>query len=400
MKLKSELITLLIRFSTILIGFLSSILTARFLGVEGRGDYFFVTTLTLLLTQFASLGLSSSNTYYVANNTQLLDRLVTNSFWVSVISGFCFSLFAYILFSYFDISLPRGTWAILCLVPSSIFYLLGVNLLVGINKINAYNAFQLFSNIQVVALIVIAGLMKSDVYGFLMASMLGWLAIALVLFIRLKKHANSYIFSLRFDRENFMQTIPYGLKAYITTLIGMLVLKGNVLILRFYFDEEVLGYYSIASQLNDCIGVLPATIGLLLFPSLVRNKDRKWQEMKNHFYRIVILMIMVCIVAAFAITPFIKIAYGDSFLPAVSVFWWILPAAFFLGGITIFSQFLAAIGFPFQLIGAWGIALMVMLFSSFWLVPKYAAHGAAMSLSLTYAVMFILIATIVFRYKK
>jgi O-antigen/teichoic acid export membrane protein len=113
--------------------------------------------------------------------------------------------------------------------------------------------------------------------------------------------------------------------------------------------------------------------------------------MKKSLVLIIWIMLFACFCGAILVKPFILIAYGARFLPAVEIFWWILPGSFFLGIIVILSQYLAAIGFPRQLIGLWTLAFIVMLCSSLILIPRYDAQGAAMSLSLAYAVLFGLI---------
>ncbi len=57
---------------------------------------------------------------------------------------------------------------------------------------------------------------------------------------------------------------------------------------------------------------------------------------------------------------------------------------FVYGLVVIISQYLAAIGFPRELIAVWLVALCVLLLSGWLLIPNYGGQGAAMSLSLAY----------------
>ena len=65
-------------------GLVTSIVTARFLGQSGRGDYFFIVTLAALIVQFANLGLPSSNTYFAARDPERTPQLVANALWISL----------------------------------------------------------------------------------------------------------------------------------------------------------------------------------------------------------------------------------------------------------------------------------------------------------------------------
>src|SRR5437016_718487 len=73
---------------------LINVATARFLGPEGRGEYYIAVTFVVLTTQLCNLGIHSSNSYYVAKNESLLAPLLANSVWVSLVMGACLSLLA------------------------------------------------------------------------------------------------------------------------------------------------------------------------------------------------------------------------------------------------------------------------------------------------------------------
>lgn len=385
---KNATITTFVRFFCIAAGFITSVLTARYLGPAGRGDYFFVTTLTLLLAQFAQLGLASSNTYLVAKQSDLLGKLLINSTWVSLSLGFTVSGLALAMLHWLHIPLVIGSSVLFLLVPASIFYLLGGNLLVGINKIAAFNGFQLGSNgLLLFCCLAVIGLAYNSVCAFLVANLLGWLVVAIVLFIYLARFAKINRQNLWFNKDCLLQGATYGIKAYVATLFGLLVPKGNILLLRYFCSDDLLGYYSIASQLNDTLAVLPASIGLVLFPGLVRNESTRWEEMKKTLGITLVLLLGVCLLAVFLTKPFIQIAFGDAFLPAVDVFLLMLPGVFFLSGVTIVSQYLAAEGFPGGLVVVWLISLVFMVGSSLVLIPHYAVKGAALSLSGTYMVL-------------
>jgi len=87
MKKNDVLQTVLTRLFINVLAFGSSILTARFLGPAGRGDYFVVVTFAGMVMQFGNLGLQSSNTYYAARDPRNLGPLLANSLWISMLGG-------------------------------------------------------------------------------------------------------------------------------------------------------------------------------------------------------------------------------------------------------------------------------------------------------------------------
>ena len=72
-----------IRLALTVLALLSSILSARFLGQTGRGDYFFIVTLSATIVQLSSFGMSTSNVWLVAGEHRLLPALTANSAWLA-----------------------------------------------------------------------------------------------------------------------------------------------------------------------------------------------------------------------------------------------------------------------------------------------------------------------------
>ncbi|HEX3048420.1 MAG TPA: hypothetical protein VHY08_26970, partial [Bacillota bacterium] len=121
-------LTLLSRILTFGISLLATIITARFLGPEGRGEFIFITTVGAIIAQFGNFGLHAGNTYLVAQDQKLLGGLLANSFWISLLAGglaFFFTTFVFFfhLFPGFPV---RYLWIAAALVPVMLFYMLGV----------------------------------------------------------------------------------------------------------------------------------------------------------------------------------------------------------------------------------------------------------------------------------
>jgi len=396
--LKADLlITLSTRFAIIIAGLLTSILTARFLGPAGRGSYFFVITFAAIVAQFCTFGLQSSNTYLVAQQEELLGKLTANSFWIALVTGTCFSLIVLLGFLILHKPIPENLGFAIVLVPATLFFMLGTNLLVGINQIKTYNFFQLGGNYLIILAIVCAGLGAASAKGFIAASALGWLVVSIVLFIVLARFSKS---SLRFDREIFLKGFKYAMKAYLATLLGLLVLKSNIFLLKKFCSDQTLGYFSIASQINDVLAILPASIGLLLFPTLIRNNTNRWQETQKNLLATSLFMLVTCLLAALLVKPFVLLVFGARFANAIPILLWMLPGAFFLGILTILSQYLAASGFPKQLIYIWFIAFLAVNILSWFLIPAYGGIGAAIALSITYFLLFCMIWLLASNLKK
>src|SRR2546426_4225131 len=139
-------LTLLTRGLTILLGLVGSIVTARWLGPEGRGILAIISVVTGLALQFGSLGLHSGNAYFVAREPGLAPGVLGNASVLSLVLGTGAALAAIAGF----LGEPRwfaGVPFILLVVASATlpFHFLNLffqNALLGMHEVKAFNAFE------------------------------------------------------------------------------------------------------------------------------------------------------------------------------------------------------------------------------------------------------------------
>lgn len=372
-----------------LAGFTTSVLTARWLGPSGKGEYFFIITLANFVIQFGAFGLHSSNVYFVAKNATLLGRLTINSLWVSLVTGTVGAVIAILLVRYgfgarhIDVG---ALWFIAALAPANLFLLLGTNLLLGSGRVVTFNALQAAQYLGAVILIGLAGWVGLSLYGFLAATSVVVVLSAVTLLYVLWNLCRP---ELKFDRYLFFDGLGYAFKAYLAALLPFVVLRSNVFLLQSSAGSAEVGYFSIALQVLDALTLLPASVSMVLFPALVRESEGRWSTTVYSLLVIAGFMAVICALFGFFAEPFIRIAFGVEYLPAVTTLKLALPAAFFLGLISVISQFLAALGIPWQLLAAWVGAVGTVIGLSSVLTPRFASAGASASLSITYALTFL-----------
>jgi enterobacterial common antigen flippase len=394
------LLTLLSRAVQLLAGFAGTIVTARFLGPEQRGEYFFVVTLTLVIVQFANLGLQSSNTFYVARDGRLLSPLIANSLWVSLLLGGGSAAVAVAVLHRTGLFLaqePSLMWLAVALSPPILFFMLGTNLLVGTQRMIAFNVIEVVANVGVTAALVLGGLASFGAKGFLIVSSSAWSAASLVVLTHLWRQGRVRI---AFSRDVFATGFRYAAKAYLVTALGFLVLRANVFVLQHYFGSRELGFYSIAAQVGDAIAILPGSVALVLFPRLVKDPAGRWRSTVRTACVVGVLLAVACGIAAAVAGPFIRLAFGQAFAPAAAVLRLLLPGVFALGVSTVLSQYLAAIGIPRVLVGVWVVTLAAVLSLGAVLVPHHAGAGAAAALSCAYGGALLMIVCVAYRYRR
>jgi O-antigen/teichoic acid export membrane protein len=389
------------RFFTMLLGFLNNTLTARFLGPEGRGQFFLVNIIAATIVQFGILGLQAGNIYQVAGDQAVLGGMLANSVWVSlaVTGGATMVVLICQEMKWFPNLPPGYLWFAVAFVLPTLFYQLGSSLLIGVNRIKTYTLFEVGNRLSSLFFLVGASLFAASVGGFLTAGFTASLIVVIVLFVLLM---SSYGDGLKFRVNLFRSILPYAIKAHLVALLGFLVLRSNVFLLQRFCNMEQVGYYSVSSGLADSLGILPASFALVLFPKLVQEKRDRLNVTLRCTLIIGIFMLVISILVAIFSKVFITAVFGPRFIPAVSILLWMLPGVIFLSMSCILSQYLAAIGFPRLLIGIWFFVLIIAIILGWFLIPVQAGIGVAWSYSISYMVLFFMILGFIWftKYKK
>lgn len=390
--------TLLVRLLLIAAGFLSSIVTARFLGPEGRGVFFYWTTLAAFAIQFGNLGLHSSNTYLLTKGHARLSALAANSLWVSVAGGLVLGG-ALIIYIYFtnglyvdDLKLILPT---VFLIPAGLYFLFATNLLVADGRIGEYNAFELVSRYIVLFAMLFAAWYWRTPQALLIVVSLLALLVCLPLYIRLQNIDALYGLNLNLFRVGF----TYSIRAYLATALGFIVLRANIFFLHRYSDSIDFGIWSIAMQMMDVLIVIPSTVALVLLPRLMRS-DQSYRLMSTQVGIVAWIMLCLCIIVILFANQVIVFVYGENFEPAYNMILCSLPGVFALGLISIISQYLASEGMPLSLVIIWLVGAISQLIFAFLLVPGYGGLGAMISLSVSYVLILVMIWLLASKYNR
>src|SRR5437879_8397491 len=238
-------------------------------------------------------------------------------------------------------------------VPAALLYQLMQGLLLGVNEVRAYNKIEYSSRVLTLLLVcilafahfravepVFAVTLLSAIFGF------GWAL------LRLRK-VSTLPPTLSFTV--FRQSIGVGLRAYLIAFFGFLVLRIDLLMVKYMLGATEAGYYSISQVLAENTMMLPVVIGSLVFPKLsaMEEREEKLRLANKAVLVTAALMLPVVVIAALVAAPVISAAFGGRFLPAASPFAWLMPGTYFLGIEAVMVQVLNSEGFPPIIVVAW-----------------------------------------------
>ncbi len=387
------------RVLVVAVTFATAVVIARELGPSGRGFYAVAAAVGAIGVQFSNLGLHLSNTYYVAKDRALLPALIGNTLAVVFVAGVVTVLTGVGLVFWQKLSPVHGTLLILALasVPVGLAYLLTQGLLLGVNEVRAYNQIECGSKLLVLALICIPALVHlGTVELFFGLTLLSVLLGFLWALLRLRRVSME---PFELSLTVFRQSIGTGINAYVILFFGFLVLRIDLLMVKYMLGATEAGYYSISQVLAENTMMFPVVLGSLLFPKLsaLKGREEKLQLANKAVLATAALMLPAVVIGALAAGPIISIAFGRSFLPAVAPFVWLMPGTYFLGIETVMVQLLNSEGFPPIIVAAWIADTVVNVAVNFWAIPRYGITGASIVSSVCYFLIFLLVSVVVWK---
>ncbi|PYV17754.1 MAG: hypothetical protein DMG21_07295, partial [Acidobacteria bacterium] len=343
------------RLLVVALAFATAVVISRVLGPAGRGLYAVAMTVGAVGVQFGNFGLHASNTYYVAKDRTLLPVLVGNM--LAAVLAACFiTALAGMGFALWPALAPVHHWLLvlaLASIPVGLAYLLSQGLLLGVNEVRAYNTIEFAGRLLTLALMCVAALIHVASVELYLGIYLGSLLLSFLWTLRRLRRVSPERPAL--SLPVFQQSIGIGIKAYLIAFFGFLVLRIDLLMVKFMLGATETGYYSISQVLSENTMMFPVVVGLLLFPKLsaLRAKEEKLRLATKAVLATAGLMLPVVVVATWAASPIVSIAFGRNFLPAVPPFVWLMPGIYFLAIETVMVQLLNSEGFPPIIVGAW-----------------------------------------------
>ena len=375
----------------------AGVIVARWLGAEGFGQLAVINVAVATVVQLGSFGLPSSNTYFIAQDQGRLRAAAINSLIFVLIVGSLLALglsalaeFRPELFSFVPADLIRlAAFSI----PFQLLTLIGLNILLAVGKVREFNLLDLAGQSFVlinalVALIVLSHGLQTLVILNTAASVVVGIVVAVLLAISAKRLVAS---KWRPDMTLLRRMIQYGLKFHISILVGAIIIRADLLVVNHFRGPAEAGVYSVASQFGLLLMLLPGVIATLLFPRVTAEQDARG-ETTCQVTRYTTLIMFLCCLAAVPFSLLLPVLYGAEFSDATRLLLILLPGVYLLGLESVLVQHFNALGLPRAIPVYWLITLIVNLALVFALVPRYGAQGAAIASTISYAMIFGLVA--------
>jgi len=367
-----------------------AVVVARALGPSGRGQVAVALALTMTLVQLGTLGFVSANPYFAARDNAAVGRLITNSLWFAALAGAVLIAIG-VGFKIEFAGATRGlgwaeTMAALVAIPLALATFLLQSVLLGQGRTLAYNGVELTQVVLVFcALVVGLFVFDFDVLDVLLVLAGGYLVGLLANIALLSRHIRP---GIRPDLGLARETLKYGLRIYIATLLAFLVIRLDLFLVNSYLGSVEAGLYSVVVALAEGIYILPTVVGLNLFPRVARGAP---VEASASVFRIMFILYgAFCLISIPLAAPGIELVFGSEFSRAAELYYWIVPGVFSLGMLTILAQHFAGRGFPIQAALVWIAGLAVNIAINVVFLSSEGTYIASLASSVAYGLLLVL----------
>jgi O-antigen/teichoic acid export membrane protein len=375
----------------------TSIIVARWLGTIGVGSLAVLSVTVALSVQLGCAGLPSANTYFISKDRAQLARVWSNALLFAMLAGSAIALLVIVLARlkptlFGEVPLELLTLAAAS-IPFQLINLLGLNVLLGMERVTQFNLLDALSQLLLLVNACLAFALRVDLFVLVLfntvAAVLVAITVVVIIFREIGKLSNEV---LQLDPQLFKRMIRYGLKFYISVVAGIIILRVDLLLVNKLRGSSEAGIYAIAAQMSTLLILLPSVIATLLFPRVSAVKDIDGELTMRATRHTAFVMFIVCILAvplAFAL-PYV---YGQSFRGSTLQLLILLPGVLLLGIESVMVQHFNAQGLPFTIPLFWIICVLVNVVLNLIFIPRFGAIGAAVISTVTYALIFVLVAT-------
>lgn len=374
----------------------AGIVVAHWLGAEGVGQLAVINVAVATVVQLCSFGLPSANTYFISQDQKQLRTAAMNSLIFATIVGSLLALglsyLAELRPDWFGFVSARLIRIASVSIPAQLITLIGLNILLALGRIRAFNVLDLVGQSfvlinAVLALIVFRGRLSTLVIMNTAAALLVSVAVGVLIWTAARQLARS---QWRPDGSLLSQMIRYGIKFHISLLASTIIFRADLLVVNHFRGSAEAGVYSVATQFGMLLMLLPGVIATLLFPRVTAEQDQQG-ETTSLVTRYTALVTFFCCLVAVPFSFLLPLIYGAEFGEASRLLLILLPGVYLVGLQSVLVQHFNALGVPRVIPVYWVVTLVVNLILVFWLVPRLGAQGAALASSVSYALIFILV---------
>jgi len=371
--------------------FLTSVIVARSLNVEGKGYYTLVLTVAHMLIMAVNMGINGTLTYFTASQKfspkVLLGFAIASALSLSILGSAIFLILYKVILSN---TLLQGltlahTWLVIAVLPVNLMTSFMMSILMGLQQFLPYTLIDISRAVTNLAFQAAASLLILGLPGALGAWVLSN-AFAFILTLCILIRYTSPTF--RGFRLIFRPSLAYGIKSYIANLTSFFNYRLDTFLVNFYLGRESLGQYTTGVSVAEFLWYLPNAISSVLFPKVSSLQEKTAHLITAQACRITLsTMFPLALIFGVIGSFLIPVIFGEAFRPSVTPFLWLLPGIVALTISKVIAANLSGIGKPQYSTYISTSAIFATLVFDILLIPRMGIAGAAIASSIAYTLI-------------
>jgi O-antigen/teichoic acid export membrane protein len=391
--------TLLVRVLMAVASVAAGVVVARWLGADGLGKLAVLNVTAAMCVQVGSLGLPSASVYFIARDRSRLASIALNSLVFAFLTGGLLALLIYLAAEISPGLFGSVSPALLGLaavsIPFQLVSLLGLNIFLALGRVVRFNFLELAGQLLLpinAALALMA--FRAGLPLLVLLNTTASVSLSLLIVFSLGQEIAARGVKagrVRADTKLLKSMTGYGLKSHVAAMAGILIFRADLLIVNHFRGAHEAGVYAVASQVSMMLMLLPGVVATLLFPRIAAGDDACGKASALITRHTAFVMLMVCL-GSVPLSFLLPVFYGAQFADAMTQLLILLPGVYLVSIEAVMVQHFNAAGVPRAIPLFWIVTLAVNLTLTLLLVPGFGARGAALSSSLSYALIFALVA--------
>lgn len=366
------------------VNFIVSVLIARTLGPEGKGQLSVLQQVPGVLMVLLNFGLAYSNFYFVGRGKQPAGEALGNSVLAALAAGVIGAPVVWLLTIGPLAVVPdlpvAGAIVAAVLLPVSLVASFAVSVGNGLGLLKKASLANMVATGLTLLLVLVAyALGQLNVTAVLAISVITGVASMSLVVAAMRPRLGR----LAVRTAAFRESAKYSVKSYLGNLAGYLNYRLDIILVGYLAGAASVGVYSIAVTFAELMWYVPNALATSIQAKTMSVEEDDATAIAARTSRLTsALMLLVCVAAATLIAPVISVFYGSEFVPAVTPFLLLLPGVWVMGVAKILSGHLAGHGRLYPAVSL--LAAILNVAANLLLIPLMGIAGAALASTISY----------------
>ena len=375
-----------------LLGFVATVVVARYLGPGDFGILAYATSLAALAGVAGHLGLDGLVVRELVKKPALHAEILGTAA-VLKLGGILVGYLALLAYAAFYEGSGSGVFELIAIAGAALLFL---PLNVIDNWFNALVQARYVAMARAAGALVFAGsilwlvLDGAGVVAFAVPYVLQALVAAVFLVMLFRVSSDTRLVEWRFDAGRARKLLSQGWVIYLASFFAVIYLKIDQVMLRWLAGSTEVGVYAIAARFSEIWYFIPTAIVASVFPDMIKlresNESRFTHRLQQMFDGLAVLGMLIAIIVTFIAPWVIPLFLGPHYaasVPILVIHIWASVFIFMRAGLSKWILIENALYFSLLTQGLGAVSNIIL---NYFLIPLYGGEGAAWATLVSYAI--------------